>query len=101
MLRIDFQETAKTLTMRMEGRFVAHFAEEARAALQARCKVAQRLVVDMSEVIFVDAIGEEVLKWLGRIGGQFVAENCYPRDVCERLHLPIVRKPVGYFPQAM
>jgi hypothetical protein len=101
MLRIDFQETAKALTMRMEGRFVARFAEEAKVALLARCKVAKRLTVDMSEVVFVDAVGEEVLKWLRRIGGQFVAENCYSKDVCERLHLPIVRKRVGHFPRAI
>jgi hypothetical protein len=40
-------------------------------------------------------VGEEVLSWLARIGGEFVAENCYPRHVCERLHLPMARKRVG------
>ena len=39
-----------------------------------------------------DAIGEEVLSWLGRIGTEFVSENVHSLDVCERLHLPMARK---------
>ena len=35
-----------------------------------------------------DAIGAEVLSWLGRIGTEFVGENVHSLDVCERLHLP-------------
>ena len=44
----------------------------------------------MSEVTYVDSIGEQVLDWLGRTG-EFVAENSYARDVCERLNLVLVR----------
>jgi hypothetical protein len=40
------------------------------------------------------------LLWLARIGGEFVAENCYPLHVCERLHLPMAPKP-GAFSRAM
>jgi hypothetical protein len=92
MLRVDFHETANAMTMQLEGKLVGRFAEEARTALLDCCKVPQRLIVDLSEVIFVDSIGEELLVWLGKIGGQFVAESCYPVNICERLHLPIVAK---------
>lgn len=94
MLRVEFNNAANTTTMRIEGRMVGVFAEEARA-LAARCKIPQALVVDVSEVTFVDAAGEEVLSWLGQIGGEFVAESCYSRDVCEYLHLPLTRKCLG------
>ena len=47
------------------------------------------------------AVGEEVLLWLARIGGEFVAENCYPLHVCERLHLPMAPKRAGALPRAM
>jgi hypothetical protein len=50
--------------------------------------------------MFVDAMGEEVLLWLARIGGEFVAENCYPLHVCERLHLPMAPKCAGALPRA-
>jgi hypothetical protein len=42
-----------------------------------------------------------MLLWLARIGGEFVAENCYPLHVCERLHLPMARKRAGALPRAM
>jgi hypothetical protein len=85
MLRVEFQDVGNTVTMRPEGRFVGTFAKDTRD-LVTRCKIPSRLVVNFSEVTFVDAVGEEVLLWLARIGGEFVAENCYPLHVCERLH---------------
>ena len=94
MLRVEYQDVGNTVTMRVEGRFVGAFAKDARE-LVTRCRISMPLVVNLSEVTFVDAVGEEVLSWLARIGGEFVAENCYPRHVCERLHLPMVRKRVG------
>jgi hypothetical protein len=91
MLRVEFQDVGNTLTMRLEGRFVGPFAEDTRD-LVTRCKIPPRLVVDLSEVTFVDAVGEEMLSWLARIGGRFIADNCYPLHVCERLHLPMAPK---------
>ena len=100
MLRVEFEDVGDTLTMRLQGRVVGPFAKDTRD-LVTRCKIPLRLVVNLSEVTFVDAVGEEVLSWLGRIGGEFVAENCYPLHVCERLHLPLARKRVEALPQAM
>jgi anti-anti-sigma regulatory factor len=100
MLRVEFQDVGNTVTMQLEGRFVGAFAEDTRD-LVTRCKIPPRLVVNLSEVTFVDAVGEEVLLWLARIGGEFVAENCYPLHVCERLHLPIMQKRIRALPQAM
>jgi hypothetical protein len=54
--------------MRVEGRFVGAFAKDARE-LVTRCRISMPLVVNLSEVTFVDAVGEEVLSWLARIGG--------------------------------
>jgi hypothetical protein len=100
MLRIEFQDVGNTVTMRLEGRFVGEFAKDTRD-LVTRSKIPPRLVVNLSEVTFVDAVGEEVLSWLARIGGEFVAENCYPFHVCERLNLPMARKRAGALSQAM
>ena len=98
MLRIEFKESANAMTMRVEGRFVESFAEDARS-LVTHCDIPQRFFVNLSDVTFVDAVGEEVLTWLGRIGARFVAEGCYSHDVCERLHLPLARKRDGSLPQ--
>ncbi len=89
MLRVQTQESDDALTCRLEGRFTGKGAEEVRA-LVTRCDGKLELVVDLTDVMFIDAIGEEVLLFVKRLGAQFVAETSYPRDVCERLQLPLV-----------
>lgn len=100
MLKVEFQETGPVLTLRMEGRLVGRFAEDAKQ-LVIRSKVTNGLLVDLSEVSFVDAAGEEVLSWLGRMGGLFLAESAYSLDVCERLRLPVAQKRPRHLPHAM
>jgi hypothetical protein len=97
MLRVEFQGVGKTMIMRLEGRFVGLFVEDTRD-LVTRSKIPPRLVVNLSEVTFVDAAGEEMLSWLARIGGKFIADKCYPLHVCERLHLPMAPKRAGGVP---
>jgi hypothetical protein len=91
MLRVEFEDVGSTVTMRLQGRLVGPFAKETRD-LVTHCKIPPRLVVNLSEVTFVDVTGEEILSWLARIGGRFVADNCYPLHVCERLRLPMMPK---------
>jgi len=88
MLRMEFYELPDSMKMRMEGRFVRDFAEHARTLI-GDSKLPSKLIVDLSEVNFVDAVGEEVLLWFKDIGLTFIAESAYSRDVCERLQLPI------------
>jgi hypothetical protein len=48
-----------------------------------------KLVVDLTDVTFIDSSGEEVLLFLGRLEAEFVAETSYTLDFCERLSLPL------------
>jgi hypothetical protein len=92
MFRIDIVEEDGKATIRMKiaGRLGAECAEEVR--LQAlRCWDPHRLAVDLSEVTFIHNSGEEMLSWLGKIGARFIADGLYCRDICERLHLPILK----------
>jgi hypothetical protein len=91
MLRVETQELDSALICRLEGRFTGKGAEEVRT-LVTRCDSKLELVVDLTDVMFIDAIGEEVLLFVKRLGAQFVAETSYSRDVCERLELPFVGK---------
>jgi len=70
------------------GRFTGDDAEHTRA-LTARFAARGKLLVDLTEVVFIDATGEEVLSFLGQFGAQFVAPNSYVLDVCERLNLGV------------
>jgi hypothetical protein len=90
MLRVEMQDSANVLILRLEGRFTGDGAEEARM-LMTRCASEKGLVVDLTEVTFVDLIGEAALSFFGRLGAKFVAEDAYTLDVCERLHLPLAR----------
>ena len=91
MLRVQTQELDGALICRLEGRFTSKGAEEVRTLI-TRCDGKPQLVVDLTDVLFIDTIGEEVLLFVKRLGAQFVAETSYSRDVCERLQLPLVRK---------
>ena len=67
MLRVQTQELDGALICRLEGRFTGKGAEEART-LVTRCDSKLELVVDLTDVMFIDAIGEEVLLFVKRLG---------------------------------
>jgi len=88
MLRVQTQEFDGALICRLEGRCTGKEAEEVRTLI-TRCNSKLELVVDLTDVMFIDAIGEEVLLFVKKLGAQFVAETSYSRDVCDRLQLPL------------
>ena len=96
MLRIETCNSADTWHILLEGRFTGDDAEHARMLI-TRCPVGIKLIVDLTEVVFIDDTGEEVLSFLGRLGAEFVAPNSYSLDVCERLNLSVA--PNGISPE--
>ena len=91
MLRVEMLDSSGSLRIKLEGRLTGDDAEHAQAltrdALEGEGDT--RLVVDLTDVMFIDALGEEVLSFWGQLGAQFVATTSYAIDVCERLHLPL------------
>ena len=90
MLRVEIQDTENSLILTVEGRFTDAAAENTRM-LMTRCREGMRLVVDLTEVTFVDSAGEEVLSFFGHFGAEFVAQTSYALDICERLNLRLAR----------
>jgi len=90
MLRVEIHDSAKSVRLKFEGRFIGDDAQNARTLLIS-CRDGMTLVVDLTEVTFIDSRGEEVLSFFGRSGAEFVAETSYALDVCERLHLRLAR----------
>jgi hypothetical protein len=84
----------KTLTLRLEGRFAGDDAEHVRMLL-TRCNIDRGLVIDLTEVTFIDPVGEATLSFFGRLGAKFVAEDVYTADICKRLNLPLARNGRG------
>lgn len=90
MLRIEILGSAETLTIKLEGRFTGNDAEHT-LTLARHCLPGTKLVVDLTEVTFIDSVGEEVLSFFGRVGADFVAETSYTLYACQRLHLRLAR----------
>ena len=86
MLRVEIQDTENSLILALEGRFTDGAAENTRTLI-TRCREGMRLVVDLTEVTFVDSAGEEVLSFFGHFGAEFVAQTSYALDICDRLNL--------------
>jgi len=92
MFRAELEQLANGSLLKMEGRLVGDWASEAKSLL-SRGPVPKGLIVDLTEVSYVDAIGEQVLTWLRSIGAKFVAEAVYATAICKRLNLPIHIRP--------
>jgi len=91
MLRVETQELDGVLICRLEGRFKGEGAEQVRSFI-TRFNAKLKLLVDLTEVMFIDAVGEEALSFVKKLGAQFIAETSYSRDICDRLQLPLVRE---------
>ena len=88
MLRVEVDDSANTLSLKLQGRLVGEEAKNART-LMTRYRAGIRLVVDLSEITFVDPVGEDLLSFFGRFGADFIAETSYASYICERLHLHV------------
>ena len=90
MLRVEMHDGNGTLVVRLYGRLTAEYGEQIQTLL-IRCNPETKLVVDLSELTFVDSNGEEVLSSFGQQHGEFIADNVYAKNLCERLKLPLAR----------
>ena len=86
MLRVEIHDSENSLKLKLQGRFTGDDADNTRTLL-TRCREGMNLVVDMTDVTFIDSVGEEILSFFGRFGAEFVAPTSYTLDVCERLDL--------------
>jgi hypothetical protein len=88
MLRAEFNQRNNGLVLKLEGRLVSAWAVQVKS-LVSRHFVSNGFLVDMSEVTYVDSVGEQLLLWLRDLHAEFAAETCYVRDTSQGLHLPL------------
>lgn len=88
MLRVEMNNSDHTATFKLEGRLTGEGADHVRT-LVTRCSAQMKLLVDLTDITFIDSAGEEVLLFLRRLGAEFIAETSYTLDFCERLYLPL------------
>jgi len=96
MLRFEIRNSDEIWHVMLEVRFTGDDAEHVQLQISP-CPFSVKLIVDLTEVVFIDNVGEQVLSFLGRLGAVFVAPNSYTLDVCERLNLSVA--PNGISPE--
>lgn len=95
MFRAEIHQHPGGPILKLEGRLAGEWAEEARS-LVSKGSIPAGLVIDLTDLIYVDPVGEEVLVWLKSIGAVFIAKGVYVASVCKRLRLPMQRKAVAF-----
>lgn len=93
MFRAEIRWLENGPTLKMEGKLVGDWAGQARN-LVTKDVVPKGLVIDLTEVSYVDSAGEHLLKWLASVGAAFVARSVYAVAVCERLCLLTAQRKV-------
>ena len=58
MLRVEVHDSANSLSLKLDGRFTGDDAENTRTLI-ARCREGMRLIIDLTDVTFIDSVGEE------------------------------------------
>ena len=91
MFRAELKQLVEGSILKMEGRLVSDWANEAKSLL-AHGPIPRRLTVDLTEVSYVDGAGEQVLTWLSSVGARFLAKGVYSSALCKRLKLPLLNK---------
>jgi hypothetical protein len=94
MFRAEIRQLTTGPTLTMEGRLIGDWAEQAKS-LVTKDLVPKGLIVDLTDVTYVDSVGEQVLNWFRSVGAAFMAKGVYAAGVCERLHLPLFGKVTG------
>ncbi len=94
MLRAEIQDSEKNLILRLQGRVVGTDAEHVRTLVTHR-NIQDRLLVDLTDVTFIDSAGEATLTFLSQLGAKFIANDVYLLDKCKRLNLPLARNGKG------
>ena len=86
MFCAEIQWLASGPTLKLEGSLVADWAEQARSMVTSDI-LPKGLIVDLTDVTYIDSVGEELLIWLASVGARFVAGNVYAIGMCDKLDL--------------
>jgi len=86
MFRAQLLWFANGPTLKMEGKLAGEWVKQA-VCLVTTDVVPKGLIVDLTEVSYIDSTGECLLRWLGSVGAVFAASGVYVTAVCERLGL--------------
>lgn len=87
MLMITEQHNAEALIFRLAGALVGDWADElARCWVDAtRSPEPQRVLVDLTEVVFVDETGKQLLTLMAQAGAELIASDVLMKSIVEEI----------------
>jgi hypothetical protein len=91
MFRAEILWFANGPTLKMKGSLVGEWAEHA-SCLVTTNVLPKGLIVDLTEINYIDFAGERLLSWLSSVGARFVARSAYAISLCKRLGFSPVRR---------
>jgi len=88
MLRAEFNQKKNRQVLNLEGRLVSVWAVQLKS-LVPRSFVPSGLLVDISELTYVDSVGQQRMFLLRDLHAKLVVETCCAQDIYERLQLTL------------
>ncbi|HZT37057.1 MAG TPA: STAS domain-containing protein [Bryobacteraceae bacterium] len=87
MLRITLHDSPTVLRFQLEGKLVGPWVAELRRSWQTTWSVqaGRKLVIDLTDVAFIDDSGKQLLSELYELGAQFVARQPLTRAIVEQV----------------
>ncbi|MBX7221955.1 MAG: STAS domain-containing protein [Blastocatellia bacterium] len=96
MLRMDLTETDVTTTIHVEGRIVGNWVDELRRVCVEQLGRSKNIVLDVSEVAFIDEYGVETIETLTRNHVQVVGGSLFLNEYIEKtsgsFQMPVLKK---------
>lgn len=96
MLRMDLTQTEETTTIHVEGRIVGNWVDELRRVCVEQLGGPKHLVLDLSEVAFIDEYGVETLNNLTRNRVEVIGGSLFLTEYIEKtsgsFQLPVRKK---------
>ena len=87
VLRITATTTDKVV-LKLEGRLVGPWVDELRNTV-LRTNSSQPLEIEVADLTFADAEGENALSWLHRLGARFRGRGPFSGYLLDRLNIPL------------
>jgi len=87
MLKITTREDVDGLRFKLEGKVAGPWVDELERSwhVAAGSAKAGRVLVDLSEVTFVDVEGKKLLRWICEQGAEFICAGCMTKGIVEEI----------------
>ncbi|HLX08902.1 MAG TPA: hypothetical protein VKY89_13695 [Thermoanaerobaculia bacterium] len=98
MLRITTQHKPEEFRFRLEGKVSGPWVDELERSWYAVTQAVRggHVLVDLSEVTFIDAEGKKLLAWMHEQGAEFLCAGCMTRGIVDEIKRERAEREAGF-----